>query len=178
LSPAATLAPDAAMALGIAATAMPFAPNRAGEAERWLRVLRSHGEAGIALQALGVSEGPAEGDGHGHEHDAGDTAPPGVVAPPGVAAPAGEADPARVAEDSARDSIAQVAARAAEIAGRRGVAGVGTIDLLLAVIEIYGEQFDRALRAHGTDREEVLARLGEGDPSEPSEPSPLDDPRR
>ena len=58
MSTTATLAPDAAMALGIAATAMPFARTPEGEAERWLRVLRLHGESGIALQALGVSEGP------------------------------------------------------------------------------------------------------------------------
>ena len=50
------LAPDAAMVLGIASTAMPFARNREAEAERWLRLLRLHGEVGIALQALGVSE--------------------------------------------------------------------------------------------------------------------------
>ena len=52
------IAPDAAMVLGIAATAMPFARTPEAEAERWLRVLRLHGEVGAALQALGVSEGP------------------------------------------------------------------------------------------------------------------------
>ncbi len=68
MSTTATLAPDAAMALGIAATAMPFARTPEGEAERWLRVLRLHGESGIALQALGVSEGPFETeDGDRHE---------------------------------------------------------------------------------------------------------------
>ena len=70
MSPTATLAPDAAMALGIAATAMPFARTPEGEAERWLRVLRLHGESGIALQALGVSEGPFDTeDGEGHERE-------------------------------------------------------------------------------------------------------------
>src|ERR1019366_7136527 len=51
LTPGLALAPDAAMVLGIASTAMPFARTREEEAERWLRVLRLHGEVGIALQA-------------------------------------------------------------------------------------------------------------------------------
>ena len=65
MSGGSALAPDAAIVLGIASTAMPFARTPEAEAERWLRVLRLHGEAGAALQALGVSEGtlgvPAEG---------------------------------------------------------------------------------------------------------------------
>ena len=56
MSSAPTLAPDAAMVLGIAATAIPFARTPEDEAERWLRILRLHGEVGAALQALGVSE--------------------------------------------------------------------------------------------------------------------------
>jgi hypothetical protein len=40
------------------------------------------------------------------------------------------------------------------------VHGVGTSEVLLAVMEVYGEDFDRVLRAHGTDRDEVLERLG------------------
>ena len=42
---------------------MPFARSPEAEAERWLRILRLHGEAGTALQALGVSEGPLEAHG-------------------------------------------------------------------------------------------------------------------
>lgn len=133
------LAPDAAVALGIAATAMPFARTPAGEAERWLRVLRLHGEAGAVLQALGVSEGPIEGaeDTRGEELRATSAPRPGV-----------------------RDPVAAVAERAAAIAGERSAGGVCTCDLLVAVIDIYGEHFDRVLRAHGTDRDEVLQRLG------------------
>ncbi|HYM53874.1 MAG TPA: hypothetical protein VES97_00820, partial [Solirubrobacteraceae bacterium] len=52
---------DAAMVLGMASTAMPFAHSAEDQAERWLRILRQHGEAGIALQALGVSEARLEG---------------------------------------------------------------------------------------------------------------------
>jgi hypothetical protein len=137
MSAAAALAPDAAMALGIAATAMPFARTPEGEAERWLRVLRLHGEAGIALQALGVSEGPFEGSRESHERE------------PNT--PAGAAG---------RDPVAQVTEQAVAIASQRGAGGVGTKDLLLAVIRIYGEDFNHVLVAHGTDRDEVLERLG------------------
>jgi hypothetical protein len=144
-----TLAPDAAMAMGLAATAMPFARTTEDEAERWLRVLRLHGEAGVVLQALGVSEGP--------------------LRPPA----SGEADAQR-ALDEERNVVAQVSAEAVALAERRGADAVATTDLLRAVMYIYGETFDRALRAHGTDRDEVEERLGERQP--PS--SPLEEPRR
>jgi hypothetical protein len=139
MSTPATLAPDAAMALGIAATAMPFARTSEGEAERWLRVLRLHGEAGIALQGLGVSEGLSEGSGESHAREP-DT-------------PAGAA---------AGDAVARVTEQAFDIASQRGAGGVGTKDLLVAVMRVYGEDFDRVLRAHGTDRDEVLERLAAG----------------
>ncbi|MGA2319648.1 MAG: hypothetical protein ABSG95_02740 [Solirubrobacteraceae bacterium] len=133
------LAPDAAMVLGIAATAMPFARSPDAEAERWLRVLRLHGEVGAVLQSLGVSEMPlpapaagAGGDGDG-------------------AGPQGRED---------RDVIAHVSRRAAEIARERGAAGISTTDLLMAVMHVYGGDFDRVLQAHGTDRDEVIERLG------------------
>jgi hypothetical protein len=148
MSRGATLAPDAAMALGIASTAMPFARTPEDEAERWLRVLRLHGEAGIALQALGVSEGalPVSGDGgppvssHGADNE--------------PSAPAGRGDDA-----ASRDSVTAVAQQAVRLAEQRGADGVCTRDLLVAVIRIYGADFDRVLRAHGTDRDEVLERL-------------------
>lgn len=135
------LAPDAAVALGIAATAMPFARTPAGEAERWLRVLRLYGDAGVTLRALGVSEGPIEG---AEDTGAGEQATPAPAAAPGA-----EHDP-----------VARVTERAAAIAERHGARGVCTRDLLVAVIEIYGDAFDRVLRAHGTDRDEVLQQLG------------------
>jgi hypothetical protein len=131
------LAPDAAMVLGIASTAMPFARTPAAEAERWLRILRVHGEVGAALQALGVSEGPL-----GESADR-DRAPTDV---------------------RDRDAVAQVTERAVRLAGRRGAAGVATTDVLLAVMHVYGEDFDRVLRAHGTDRDEVIDRLGADPP--------------
>jgi hypothetical protein len=143
MSPGPALAPDAAMVLGIASTAMPFARTPEAEAERWLRILRLHGEVGAALQALGVSEGPL---GESPDRDRA---------------------PATVEE---RDAVAQVAAHAVHLAARRGAAGVETTDVLLAVLHVYGADFDRVLLAHGTDRDTVIARLaaeppgvGEGD---------------
>ncbi len=135
------LAPDAEIVLGIASTAMPFARTRQAEAERWLRVLRLHGEAGAALQALGVSEGPlAEVPAHTESPSA---------PPPG-------------AEE--RDAVAQVAEQAVRIANGRGVEGVATTDVLMAVMEVYGEDFECVLRAHGTDSDAVLEQLGAAPP--------------
>jgi hypothetical protein len=137
-----TLAPDAALVLGIAATAIPFARTPDEEAERWLRLLRLHGEVGVALQALGVSEGSlsdhqAEANGEsGRRHANG--------------APGGEHE----------DVIALVSERAGRVAEERGGDGVGTIELLLGVLDVYGDSFERTLRAHGTDSREVLERLG------------------
>jgi ATP-dependent Clp protease ATP-binding subunit ClpA len=142
-----TLAPDAAMVLGIAATAIPFARTPEDEAERWLRLLRLHGEVGAVLQAIGVSEDSIRE--HAERVDR---------------TPSQSVD--RDAEN--RDVIARVGERAAQVAQARGVSGVGTTDLLMAVLEVYGNVFERALRAHGTDVEEVLERLAVETPSAPS----------
>jgi hypothetical protein len=136
------LAPDAAMVLGIASTAMPFARTPEGEAERWLRVLRLHGDVGVALQALGVSERPLGAPREGTARER--TGPVGV-------------DDHDVVD---RDVVEQVTEHAVQIAGQRGAAGVATTDVLIAVMHVYGEDFDRVLRAYGTDRDEVLERLG------------------
>jgi hypothetical protein len=125
------------MVLGMAATAMPFARSPEDQAERWLRILRLHGDAGAALQALGVSEGPLE---------AGlDTADGGGAAPSFEVAP---------------DVITAVTDDAIAHATRRGAPALGTTDVLLAVMDVYGPEFDHVLRVHGTDRGEVLERLG------------------
>jgi hypothetical protein len=130
------LAPDAAIVLGIASTAMPFARTPGDAAERWLRVLRLHGEVGAALQALGVSEEPLQAPG-GTERQ--------------------WADATRVDE---RDAVGQVIEHAVRVAGERGATGVATTDVLMAVMHVYGADFERVLRAHGTDRDEVIERLG------------------
>jgi hypothetical protein len=131
------LAPDAEIVLAIASTAMPFARSPQEQAERWLRVLRLHGEVGIALQALGVSETALAEAGEG-----------------AVDGPGGSVDV------EGEDVIAGVSGRAVDIAARRGSAGVTTVELLLAVMQVYGGHFARVLEAHGSDCDEVLARLG------------------
>jgi hypothetical protein len=133
-----TVAPDAAIVLGIASTAMPFARTPEAEAERWLRILRLHGEAGAALQALGVSEGRLQEPGPDAE----------------------EEHPERGRLEERADPVERVIDEALEIARRRGAAGVATTDLLLAVVCVYGDDFDRVLEAHGTDRDELVQRLG------------------
>ena len=135
------LAPDAAMALGIASTAMPFARTPDAEVERWLRALRLHGQVGIALQALGVSEVPLPGS---------DSA---------------EGKPAPAAGAGERDAVALVTEEAVRIAGERQARALTTIDVLMAVMHVYGGDFDRVLREHGADREELLERLGLADPA-------------
>jgi hypothetical protein len=132
------LAPDAAIALGIASTAMPFARTPDDEVERWLRVLRLHGQVGIALQAIGVSEVPLAGADEGAEHGAHS---------------AGGADHG--------DAVARVTEHAVRIAEERDQRALTTTDILLAVMHVYGEDFDRVLQEHGTDRQEVLERLGD-----------------
>jgi hypothetical protein len=138
------LAPDAAMVLGIASTAIPFARTPEDQAERWLRLLRLHGETGVALQALGVSEVPLpEVEGAHHEDPTASALP----------------------EGSDGDVVARVTEHVVRIARERGASGVDTTDVLIAVMEVYGDEFDRVLRAHGTDRVEVLERLNAQTPA-------------
>jgi hypothetical protein len=129
------LAPDAELVLGIAATAIPFARTSDAEAERWLRVLRLHGEVGVALQGLGVSEVPLAAADSEHAH-------------PGHA------------HAGTHEAVAHVTEQATRVASRRGATGVATTDVLIAVMQVYGEDFERVLWTHGTDRDEVLERLG------------------
>lgn len=126
---------DTAMVLGMASTALPFADSSEAEAERWLRILRMHGDAGAALQALGVSEAPLEAS----------------------------ADPTlehSLDEGQHADVIRSVTECAIAVAAHRGASVVGPADVLVAVMQVYGSDFDHVLRTHGTDRDEVLARLG------------------
>src|SRR5438270_8628830 len=133
------LVPDAAMVLGIASTAMPFARTPEGQAERWLRVLRQHGEVGLALEALGVSDAP--------------------LSPPDEGVD-GENEAATQADE--RDVIERVNDQACRIARERGAEAVATTDLLLAVMHVYGPRFHRVLQAHGTTSDELIERLGAG----------------
>ena len=128
---------DASIVLGMASTAMPFAHSAEAEAERWLRILRLHGDVGNVLQALGVGEAPLEVSSHDDD---------------------GERPPRP--KPDAPDAVAAVTENAARIAGQRGAQQIGTGDVFLAVIEVYGADFERVLRAHGSDCDEVLERLG------------------
>jgi hypothetical protein len=141
------VAPDAAMALGLASTALPFARTPEAEVERWLRVLRLHGQVGIALQALGVSEVPITED-EGSER---------------------RRDDAAGADQ--RDAVALVTERALRFAWERRARALATTDVLMAVIDVYGEDFDRVLQAHGTDRAELLRRLDLPQPLADTSPS-------
>lgn len=135
-----TLSQDAAIVLALAGTAVPFAVGEHDEAERWLRVLRLHGQVGCVLQALGVGEAPLE-----------TAAQPTAVRLLGRR-PVGE------------DIVEIVADRAATLAGERRARAIGTVDILFAVLETYGHAFNRALYTRGTSREELLERLAEISP--------------
>lgn len=127
------LSQDAAIVLGLAATAMDFAHGREDEAERWLRVLRIHGRVGETLQALGVSEAPLMT----------------------AARPVEDIEPPSTGENPV-DVVYRVSSR---MATSRAAEMVGTIDILFAVLKTYGGAFDRALYIRGTSREELLERL-------------------
>jgi hypothetical protein len=126
---------DAAIVLALAETAIPFAVSPEDEAERWVRVLRLHGQVGGALQALGVGEAPLS-----------TTAQPSAVRvlrsrPPG------------------EEPVTDVTRTARVFARGRGASAVATVDVLFAVFEVYGKAFDRALYIRGTGREELIERL-------------------
>lgn len=133
------LTTDAALMLGIASTAMPFARSTQDQAERWLRALRRHGESGAVLGSLGVREGSIGIS----RADAGPTDwAPG--------------DP---------EAVATVTEHASRVATGRGAPKVATSDVLLAVMHVYGATFDRVLAAHGVDIEELAARLATPQPA-------------
>lgn len=136
------LSTDAAMALGLASTALPFAASHRAEALRWLRILRLHGEAARVLGGLGVGETPL-GDAGSAE----------------ASEPVVEVERDERGERGDRDPIGAVSELAVRLARKRDASSVGTGDILLAVMRFYGPDFDRVLADHGTDRDEVIARL-------------------
>jgi hypothetical protein len=146
-----TVAPDAAIVLGIASTAMPFARNPEAEVERWLRILRMHGKAGVALRALGVSEGRLPDSGSDADVECWAQSAHGQSRVQ-VSLPAAKRP----------DPVERVIDEAVAIAARRGGSDVVTTDLLLAVMCVYGADFDRVLHAHGAERAELVECLGVG----------------
>jgi hypothetical protein len=129
------LSQDAAIVLGLARTAVPFAATREDEAERWVRLMRLHGQVGQAMQALGVGEAPLESP----------------AAPRAVRLLRDKDESAQVVE--------QVGARAFELAAQRRAQLVSTVDIFFAVLDIYGHRFERALYARGTTRLEMIQEL-------------------
>lgn len=126
------LTADAALLLGIASTAISFAQSIEEQAERWLRALRRHGEAGAVLASLGVQEGPV-----GRVDEGGD-------------------EPSRPAD---ADAVAMVTEHAGELASQRRTMKIATTDLLAAVMQVYGVTFARVLAARGVDIAELAERL-------------------
>jgi hypothetical protein len=131
------LSQDAAIVLALAQTAIPFATSREDEAERWVRVMRMHGQVGAALQALGVGEAPLQ------------TA-------------ASRPHAIRLLRKASTRAVADVEWRARSFAAARGTGLVGTADVLFGVLDNYGQIFDRALYIRGTSRDELLRRLASG----------------
>jgi hypothetical protein len=129
------LSQDAAIVLALAETAIPFALSKEDEAERWVRLLRLHGQVGLALQSLGVGEAPLS-----------------TMAQPHAvrvlrSRPLGE------------DPVADVTLAARRLAAKRGARAAATVDVLFGVIGVYGRTFDRALYIRGTSVDELLERL-------------------
>jgi hypothetical protein len=138
------LSQDAAIVLALAETAIPFAATREDEAERWVRLLRLHGQVGGALQSLGVGEAPLE-------------------------TTARAPFPSRTERRPGDDVVGAVAKAAARFAAGRCASLVGTVDVLFAVFEVYGKTFDRALYVRGATRDELIERLAvEPAPAPPS----------
>lgn len=130
------LSQDAAVVLALARTAMPFACSYHDEAERWLRLLRMHGEVGAALQALGVGEAPLD--------------------------PASSERGAAVSRTGGRNGngvVELISARACEFADAHRAATVGTVHLLFAVLSVYGVAFDHELYRRGASRDELFEKL-------------------
>jgi len=134
-NPKPALSGDAAFVLAMARHALAYADCPVAEAERWLRILRVHGHAGSALQALGVGEAPLA-----------ERPPHRPVVPPARATHAAEAV-------DAIERSARVHART------RGAELVSTVDLTVVLMAAYEGAIEEALRLRGTSRAELLERL-------------------
>src|SRR3954452_25092198 len=108
------LSQDAAIVLALAETAIPFEVSVEDEAERWVRLLRLHGQVGPALQSLGVGEAPLSTSAQPHAVR--------VLR----ARPLGE------------DPVSDVTLAARRLAAKRGAPAAATVDVLFAVIGVYG----------------------------------------
>jgi hypothetical protein len=122
---------SAAIFLALAETLVPFASSRADEAERWLRIMREHGNVGEALASLGMVSGE--------------------LSTPSLGSASRQPDP---------ESVTAVASDAASFAAERNAPAIADADVLFAVILQYGSLFDRALYgATNKQRHDLLATL-------------------
>jgi hypothetical protein len=126
---------SAAIFLALAETLVPFAASRADEAERWLRIMREHGQVGEALAVLGMVSGQ--------------------LSTPSLGSASRQPDP---------ESVTAVASDAAFFAAERNAPAIAGVDVLFAVIMQYGSLFDRALyAATNKQRHDLLAVLARQD---------------
>lgn len=128
------LSGDAALVIGLAATAMPFAHTAEDQSESWLRTLRLHGSVGSALAALGMSEEQLVSRSVPSSESVGTPVPEG-------------------------DVVERVVRSATEFTIARGGQTTGTGDLLFALFDVYGRTMDRALFMHGLTRSQVFEAL-------------------
>jgi anti-sigma B factor antagonist len=132
-----SLTEDAALVLGIASTAIPFAASIDAQAEQWFRALQRSGDAGSALMSLGASDGPRRP----------------AADPPEAERPSADAA-------GSRDPVDAVTRTARRIAGERNHRAIHTTDLLGAVMDIYGHTFNHVLMRHGIDSQDLMRKLG------------------
>jgi anti-sigma B factor antagonist len=129
-----SLDPDAALAVALASTALPFSDSRRGEVRRWLRILQLPG-AGTAASALQINR-----------------AQPNLP----------EVPPEVDMQQLPGHTVAEVAAHATRIAADRESPAVGTVELLLALLALYGHDFDHVMQEHGQDTIDLIRQLGDG----------------
>jgi anti-sigma B factor antagonist len=130
------LSTEAALVIGLASTALPFADSLEAEAERWLRILRLHGDPSSAGSGSGVATALAGAD-------------------------QAETDVrAELAGGTYSQRIEGVIEHACRVARDRAADVVATVDVLAGVLAVYGADFDRVLSAYGSDRKAVTQQLG------------------
>jgi hypothetical protein len=132
------LSEDALTILGLGSTAVAYAASPDEEVERWLHAVRPYGRAGAALRRIDPEEGDAP-------------------------APAGHASATEQRGADGEQRAAAVLAAAQNFALERSATSTGTVDVLLAVMHVYGPALDRTLARKGTDRLELVELLGSGD---------------
>jgi anti-sigma B factor antagonist len=128
---------DAAVVVGIASTAMPFAQSLEAQTECWLRALRRSGDAGIVLMSLETSDDPLE-----------------------AAAKLAAEDHAAPRLGIDEDVVATVTRHARVITDVHKHRKIRTNDLLAAVMDVYGATFDRVLGRHGININDLIKQLG------------------